>query len=65
MLVLERRALQELGAAETCLLRALLEAREHSVNLDSLDLSGQDDGARPGFWQGMAHLHKGRLRQVR
>ncbi|KAM6189854.1 uncharacterized protein WM294_014209 [Sarcoramphus papa] len=34
------------------------------MNLNSLDLSGQDDGARPGFWQGMAHLHKGRLRQA-
>lgn len=33
MLVLERRALQELGAVETCLLRALLEGREHSINL--------------------------------
>ena len=65
MLELERRALQELGAAETCLLRALLKGRENSMSLDPLDFSSQDEGAEPGFCQGRTHLHKGQLSQVR
>lgn len=47
--MLERRALRELGAAETCLLGALLTGKEHSMSLDFLDLPGQEDGAQPGF----------------